>query len=219
MAGTKCIAVFGGSGKTGQELISAALKKGFDVRGLFRPGSEPQGMLSGLEVIIGQVTESADIRRTLEGTSGAIVVFGPRLGRRNHPQAFCAEATAKIVTEMKALGIHRLIVQTGAMAGGDTPNWSRGVRMLVHSYRRRYPEIDADRDAQEVITKKSGLDWTLAKPFRISGARGKNKEKVRVAQDLHIGAFTSIRRADLVEFLVDEFVPGVFHKQAVYVVN
>ena len=216
MAKIPRLAVFGGSGKTGRELIAVALKKGSLVRALYRPGSEP-GQIPGLEIIIGQLTERGDIRRTLEGTDGAILVFGPRLGRHAHPEPFCADATSRVIAEMKRLGIGRLICQTGAMAGGNTPNWSKVVRKFVARYRRQYPLIDADRDAQEVVVKESGLDWTLAKPFRISGARGKGR--VRVAPAIRIGAFTSIRRADLAEFLVDEFTTGRFHKQAVYIVN
>jgi len=216
MAKIPCLAVFGGSGKTGRELIAVALKKGLLVRALYRPGSEP-GQIPGLEIIIGQLTERGDIRRTLEGTDGAILVFGPRLGRHAHPEPFCADATSRVIAEMKRLGIGRLICQTGAMAGGNTPNWSKVVRKFVARYRRQYPLIDADRDAQEVVVKESGLDWTLAKPFRISGARGKGR--VRVAPAIRIGAFTSIRWADLAEFLVDEFTTGRFHKQAVYIVN
>ena len=217
MADTQSIAVFGGSGKTGSELISVALRKGLRVRALYRPGSEPKGASTGLEVITGQLTELGDIRRTLEGTIGAILVFGPRLGKRNHPVPFCAVATTNIIAEMKQLGIPRLIVQTGAMAGGDNPNWSKGVRWFVGRYRKSYPEINADRDRQEVLTKESDLDWTLVRPFRISGARGKGEP--RVGSGIHIGMFTSIRRTDLAEFLVDELRAGRFHGQAVYIVN
>jgi hypothetical protein len=42
---------------------------------------------------------------------------------------------------------------------------------------------------------------------------------VRVAPAIRIGAFTSIRRTDLAEFLIDECLPGRFQKQAVYIVN
>lgn len=211
------IAVFGGSGKTGREVVRVALAKGFGVRALYRPGSEPKEAIPGLEAITGQLTEPKDIRRTLEGAIGAIVVFGPRLGRRNNPQPFCADATKSIVVEMKKLGIRRLIVQTGAMAGGDTPNWSRGVRWFVGRYRKNYPEINKDRDAQEIVTKESGLGWTLVKPFRISGARG--KEHARVDTAIRIGMFTSIRRTDLAEFHVNEIANGRFHGQAVYIVT
>lgn len=165
----------------------------------------------------GQLTEPADIRRNLEGTDGVAVVFGPRLGRGKHPVPFCAEATKIIVAEMKNLGINRLIVQTGAMAGGDNPNWSRGVKWFVGRYRKQYPEINADRDAQEIVTKESGLDWTLVRPFRISGARGNGHP--HMAPAIRIGMFTSIRRRDPVEFELGELTKGRFHRQIVYIVS
>ncbi len=217
MAAEESIAVFGGSGNTGQEVIGVALRKGLRVRALYRPGSEPTSVASGLEVISGQLRETAAVRRTLEGTSGAVLVFGPRLGRGRNPEPFCASATATIVAEMKALGIERLVCQTGAMAGGDTPNWSRAVRRFVRRNRRRYPAIDAERDRQEAAVKSSGLDWTVAKPFRISRARGKGH--VRAAPAIRISVFTSVRRADLAEFHVDELTDRRFHHQAVYVVT
>lgn len=218
MVELKCVAVFGGSGKTGQELISAALKKGLKVRALYRPGSEPQESLPGLEIITGQVNEPTDIRKTLEGANGSIVVFGPRLGKRKNPQPFCADATAKIIAEMKKLGISRLIVQTGAMAGGgDSPDLSKGVRRFAASYKRDYPAIYADRESQEAATRESGLDWTLVRPFRIANGRGKGNP--RVAQSVRIGMFNSIRRTDLAEFLIDEALAGRFHKQVVFIVN
>jgi len=217
MGETKCIAIFGGSGMTGQELIAAALKKGLRVKALYRPGSVPPSPPHGVEVITGLLDSADDVKRTLEGTDGAVIVFGPRLKRKRPADVFCAAATANIISEMKKLGIERLVCQIGAMAGGDTPNWSWFVRSFVRSYRKNFPAVNADRDAQEVAVKESGLDWTLVKPFRISKARGKGH--VRAAQAVRIGMFTSVRRSDLAEFLVNEFMAGRFHQQAIYVVT
>jgi len=214
---TKCIAVFGGSGLVGKELISAALRRGLLVKALYRPGSEPQGQTKGLEVITGQLTEPSKIRRTLEGTMGAICVFGPRLGKGKDPQPFCADATARIVEEMKKFGMERLIVQTGAMAGGDSPNWSWAVRRFVKSYRKNYPEIDKDRDAQEMVTKDSGLDWTVTRTFRISGAKGTGR--VRALENVRISFFTKTPRADFADFLLDELLDGSHHRKTIYVVK
>ena len=144
-------------------------------------------------------------------------MFGPRLSRHVQGDVFCAAATTNIIEAMKSLGIERLVCQTGAMAGGDTPNWSPFVRRFVKSYRRNFPQVDADRDAQEAAVKASGLDWTLTKPFRISGAAGKGR--VRVAPAIRIGMLTRVRRPDLARFLVDEIVEGRWHRQAVYVVT
>ena len=201
----------------GRELVDAALEKGLCVKALYRPGSEPQSQKRGLQAITGQLTESADIRNTLEGTIGAICVFGPRLGRGKNPKPFTADATARIVEEMKKLGMNRLIVQTGAMAGGDTPNWSWFVRRFVKSYRKNYPEIDKDRDAQEAVTKSSGLDWTLVKPFRISG--GKGTGRVRAHENVRISFLTHTPRPDLAEFLLKELMDGSHHRKAIYVVK
>ncbi len=214
---TKCIAVFGASGLVGKELVDAALEKGLCVKALYRPGSEPQVRMRGLLAITGQLTESADINKTLEGTIGAICVFGPRLGRGKDPKPFTADATARIVEEMKKLGMNRLIVQTGAMAGGNTPNWSWFVRRFVKSYRKNYPETDKDRDAQEAVTKNSGLDWTLVKPFRISG--GKGTGRVRAHENVRISFLTHTPRPDLAEFLLKELMDGSHHRKAIYVVK
>ena len=91
------------------------------------------------------------------------------------------------------------------------------VRFFVRSYRKKFPAVDKDRDAQEVAVKESGLNWTLVKPFRISGA--KPKGTVRAASAIRITAFTSTRRADLAEFLIKEFSESRFRGQAVYVVS
>ncbi len=211
------IAVFGASGKTGREVIASAIRQGVRVKALYRPGSEPATPSRGLEVVTGQLTNPDDVRRALQGTDGAILVFGPRLSRKVHGDVFCAAATATVIREMKGLGIRRLVCQTGAMAGGDSPNWSWAVRGFVRRYRRNFPEVDADRDAQEAEVKASGLDWTVAKPFRISGAKGKGH--VRAAPNLRIGMFTSTRRADLADFLVAEVRAGRFPGQAIYVLT
>jgi putative NADH-flavin reductase len=213
----KCIAVFGGSGLVGEELVAAALRRGLQVKGLYRPGSEPRGQTKGLEVITGQLTDSSKIQRTLDGTVGAICVFGPRLGKKNNPQPFCADATAKIIEEMKKLGMGRLIVQTGAMAGGDSPNWSWFVRRFVKSYRKNYPEIDKDRDAQEAVTRASGLDWTITRTFRISG--GKGSGEVRALENVRISFSTHTPRPDFAKFLLDELISGTHHRKTIYVVK
>lgn len=220
MAGV--IAVFGASGNTGQAVIAAARTQGLRVRGLYRPGSEPHNAPDGLEVVTGDLTSAGDVQRALTRTDGAIVVFGPRLGGMfskppEAPQPFCAPATRIIVAQMRELGIRRLVCQTGAMAGNGVANWSWFVRRFVRRYRRIVPAIASDRDEQESVVQQSGLDWTVVRPFRISGGHGVGR--VRVAPAIRINAFTSVPRDDLAQFLVEEASAGRFHNQTVYVVK
>lgn len=216
------IAVFGASGNTGRSVVACALRKGVRVRALYRPGSEPNPVPPGLEVVTGQLTQRDDVGRVLAGTEAAVLVFGPRLGGLFSkppvpPEAFCTPATANVVAEMQRLGVRRIVCQTGAMAGKGTANWSRGVGRFVQNYWRKFPEIAADRDRQERVVQESGLDWVVVRPFRISRARGVGK--VHAAPAIHIGLFTSIRRDDLADFLVSEATAGRFHGQAVYAVK
>ncbi len=220
MAGV--VAVFGGSGGTGRDVIAAALRRGVAVRALYRPGSEPREVPPGLKVLTGQLSAAADVRRTLEGSDGAICVFGPRLGGLfskplEAPTAFCAAATANVVAEMRQLGVRRLVCQTGAMAGDHASEWSGGVRRFVRNYRRKFPEIAEDRDEQERVVAASGLDWTIVKPFRISPKRGVGQ--MRAAPAIRISMLTSIRRQDLADLLVREVTGGQFHRQAVFAVK
>lgn len=217
MAADACIAVFGGSGNTGREVIRVALAKGVRVRALYRPASQPANPPQGLEIVVGLPTDPDDVARTLRGTSSAILVFGPRLHRGVKPDVFCAVATQNVIAAMKALGMQRIVCQTGAMAAADNRNWSWGVRRFVRTYRRNFPEVNADRNAQEAAVVASGLDWLVAKPFRISGARAKGR--VRALKDAHIGMFTSVRRADLAAFLIDEATNGRHHRVALNVVT
>lgn len=217
MANKECIAVFGASGKTGQAVLRAAWKKGLGVRALYRPGSDPPTPPPDLQVIRGQLTSPDDVRETLTGAAGAILAFGPRLRRGVPGDVFCAAATREAITAMKALGVARLVCQTGAMAGGDHPNWSWGVRRFVGRYREQFPTVAADRDAQEEAVNASGLDWLIARPFRISGAKAKGS--VRAGPDLRIGMLTSTRRDDLATFLVDQVVRGTLHRTAVFVIS
>lgn len=69
------IAVFDGSGNTGREVTGAALKRGPRVRALYRRGSVPRDEIAGLEVVTGQLSAPADVRRVLEGADGAILGF------------------------------------------------------------------------------------------------------------------------------------------------
>jgi len=117
------------------------------VRALYRPGSKPQRRPQGLEIVAGQLSSTDDIGRTLEGADAAVIVFGPKLKKNRPADVFCAKATADIIAEMKRLGIQRLVCQTGAMAGGDVPNWSRMVHSFVRSYRKNFPGRRGSRRA------------------------------------------------------------------------
>jgi len=107
------------------------------------------------------------------------------------------------------------VCQTGAMIGGDVPNWTWAVRLMVRMFRRQRPAVAADRMRQEQLVRGSGLEWTLVKPPRLT--EGPAGGRVMAGVDLRIGLLSKISRADLASFLVAECVAPRYVKQSVYV--
>lgn len=90
------IAVFGGSGATGQVFIPKMLNDGFNVRALAR---RPDALWNpvGLTVLQGELLDAAAVAATVVGRQAAVCLFGPR---PPYTDIFCAEATCNIVAAM-----------------------------------------------------------------------------------------------------------------------
>lgn len=212
------IAVFGASGTTGQAIVEAALRRGLEVRALYRPGSQPGEPAKGLEVVTGHLASTDDVRRTLTGTEAATCAFGPRIRRDGPaPAPFCEAATANVIAGMRVLEIERLVVQTGAMATGDDANLGSSYRRMRSRYRERFHDLAVDREAQERVVQESGLDWLLVRPPRI--VPGGPTGRLKVAETARIGLLAKARVGDLAEFHCDELARPRFHREAVYVLG
>jgi len=205
------LAVFGASGRTGHLVVDVALSRGMGVRALVRPNADCDAR-PGFEVLRGSLDEGDDVTATLSGTTAACCVFGPRVTSQ---APFCARATAQVIAAMKVTGVQRLVGLTGAMVGDLPPNVSLAMRVLAHVYRRRVPDLAADATEQERLVMASGLDWTLAKPPRLTDATPTGR--VRADPALRVGLSSRVGRGDLAVFLVDEMTHARHLRQRVYV--
>ena len=192
------ICIFGASGATGLALTQQALARGFAVTAFVRGQAAGAKLPPGATVVVGSLLDRADVAHAIVGADAVICVFGPR---PTSPEVFCAEATRNIIEAMRAHGMRRLICQTGAMIG-DYPHLSWFMRMMRSSYQKQQPALADDRAEQERVVVASGLDWTVVKPPRLTtrAARG----RIRSGENLKVGAFSSISRADLARFMLDE---------------
>ncbi len=208
------IAVFGGSGATGKALILCTLKEGVKVRALSRSAGGIDPSLLGLEVLEGSLSNRDDVLATLQGCSAAVCVFGPRPPYRD---IFCAEATATIVAAMHKIGVRRLVCQTGGMIGEYRSNRTLTFQLMTDMFRRRSPELATDREGQERVVMESGLSWTIVKPPRL--ADGDAKGRWQAGPDVRVGMLSSITRADLAAFLLEEALASTHVGQAVFIRN
>jgi len=196
MSGKLCI--FGASGATGLALTQQALACGYDVTAFVRSQAAKEKLPSGVTVVVGNLLDRGDVARAVVGAEAVICAIGPR---PSSPEPFCAAATANIIEAMRAHGVHRLICQTGALIG-DYLHLSWFMRMMRNSYRKQQPSLAADRAEQERLVAASELEWTVVKPPRLTN--GPARDHIRSGESLKVGALSSISRADLARFMLDE---------------
>jgi putative NADH-flavin reductase len=111
--------------------------------------------------------------------------------------AACADGIRSAVTAMKAAGLTRLIAVSahGVLETHDKSLYSRAVWAGVAERMR-------DKEAMEPIITGSGLNWTIVRPPKLSDHDPTGK--YATGADLPIRVWSSIGRADLAAFLIDE---------------
>jgi uncharacterized protein YbjT (DUF2867 family) len=208
------LALFGGSGATGREVIRQGLAREIKIKALARNADAFKECPAGLEIIEGSLLEAADVERTLQDCTAVCCVFGPR---PPYTDLFCAPATVAIVAAMHKLNIHRLVCQTGGMIGDYPDNRSLAFKAMVRMFNSKMPAGARDRTEQERIIKESGLEWTIVKPSRLT--LGPAKGRVVAGPWVKLGMLSSISRADLAAFLIRELFQPAHAGQAVFIKN
>lgn len=153
-----------------------------------------------------------DIADAVRGASAVCCVFGPHAG---DTVPFCAAFTRLIVEAMRAEGVPRLVCVTGAMIGALPRNVSPVVRLLARTFRWHSADIADDRARQEAVVMKSGLDWTLVKPPRLTD--GPKGGVVHADPALPVGVTSRVSRLDLADFVFRAATQSRFVGQRVYV--
>lgn len=210
--GVDTVAIFGGSGATGQVLIRQASGRGIKVRALVRNVNSVSFGSDRVELLEGSLSSLDDVTSCLTGCGAVICVFGPR---PPYADIFCEDATSTIVTAMQKLGIRRLVCQTGGMIGEYPANRTPPFQLMSDMFKRRSPQVANDRVGQESVVMHSGLAWTIVKPPKLTD--GKAKGKWLVGPDVRVGLLSSISRNDLAYFLAAETLIPQHIGQAVFI--
>jgi putative NADH-flavin reductase len=188
------IVVLGASGATGRHVVSTALERGHRAVALVRrPGTfAPREGL--IETTWPDVTDTSALIHALPGADVVISALG---GASNGPTTVCTDGIHSAVTAMKKAGVTRLIAVSahGVLETHDKSLYSLAVWANVAERMR-------DKETMEPLITASGLRWTIARPPKLSDHAASGK--YTAGTDLPIRVWTSIGRADLAAFLIDE---------------
>lgn len=209
----KTIAIFGASGKTGEEILKEASSLGLTIRAIVRRHSTilPMGKIRAIEC---DYNNKDDIKKSIKDVDGVIIVFGPR---SPYTDVFCEKTTSNIIEAMKAVGIKRLICQTGAMIGDYIRNRSVFFELMCRMYRSQNPLGYNDRVQQERVIKESGLDWTIIKPPRLINENGNGD--VSAGENVSVGLLSSISRRSLAKFILEEVHNRRYFNKSIFIRN
>jgi uncharacterized protein YbjT (DUF2867 family) len=199
VAGTPTkVLVLGASGGTGRLIVQKALAQGYDVAALVRTAEKGKD-LGDAKLVIGDARDEAVLRQALSGVDAVISALGTPVSPFREV-TLLSTATRALVAAMKAKGVSRLVTITGVGAGNSAGHGGFLFDRLILPLLLRH--VYADKDRQEAIIRKSGLDWVLVRPAILNNKPGRGK--VRALEDptgFHGG---SISREDVASFVVEQ---------------
>jgi len=188
------IVFLGATGATGRHAVDRALSRGHQVTALVRrPGSFiPADNLT--EVVWTDLADRATLTSALTGADTVISALG---GAAKGPTTVCSDAMRSLVPAMDKADVARLLAISahGVAETHDKSLYALAVWAGV-AHRMR------DKEQMESLITSSGLDWTIVRPPALNDTPATGR--YRVSADLPIRLWSSIGRADLATFLVDE---------------
>ena len=194
----------GATGRTGSRLLAQALELGHEVTAFVRhPRKLPSRLYRPLEggsvspllrVVRGHVRDRGALAEAVRGAEAVLSVFGGGVRKEGR---VLTEGMQAVTGAMKSAGVRRLVVESAFGAGDsrDRGPYCRWVRRVVRS---EY----ADTEAMEAVVRESGLDWVLVRPTLLTNRR--LTRRYRVAEDLEVGWFPRIPRADVAHFMLTQ---------------
>jgi putative NADH-flavin reductase len=145
--------VIGATGRTGREIVEQALARGHHVTAFVR---SPQGVKSRnerLTVVEGSAMDENGLVNAMQNHDAVVSTLGPRQVFK--PSSMLHDSAVATTRAMQCSGVRRLVVLSSGAHFPGIPN--RIASFIMRNHLR-------DSLTMEEIVKRSGLDWTLARP-------------------------------------------------------
>jgi len=149
--------VIGATGRVGREIVKQALVRGHDVTAFVRSPESVTLKNERLTVLKGNVMDENQLFDTMENHDAVLSALGPREVFK--PSSLLHDSALATTRAMQRSGVKRLVILSAAAHFPGVPN--RIVSFILRNHMR-------DSLAMEEIVQGSGLDWTIARPPRLT---------------------------------------------------
>ena len=149
--------VIGATGRTGREIVQQALARGHHVTGFVRSPESISVKNERLSVLKGNVMDKNQLFQAMQNQDAVISTLGPREVFK--PTSMLHDSAVATTRAMNRSGVKRLVVLSAAAHFPGIPN--RIASFIMRNHMR-------DSLAMEEIVQSNGLDWTIARPPRLT---------------------------------------------------
>ncbi len=201
------LAIFGGTGLTGRQLLTLALDRGMEVVALARQPSKLAEFHGSLKVIEGSATDVTAVERAVTGSNAVLSAMGQV---KDSPPDILTTASLNIVGAMKKSGVRRVVILTDTSVEdpGDSPPFRH--RILRGTLRLINGKLARDSTPAAEAVSGSGLDWTVVRAAILTNGPRRGRYSVG---PLAVGRPLRVSRADVAEFMLSCATEGRFVNQ------
>src|SRR5437868_14905976 len=149
--------VIGATGRTGREVIQQALARNHHVTAFVRSPASLPLKNERLSVLKGNAMDENQLFRAIQNHDAVLSTLGPREVFK--PTSMLHDSAVATTRAMNRSGVKRLVVLSAAAHFPGIPN--RIASFIMRNHMR-------DSLAMEEIVQSNGLDWTIARPPRLT---------------------------------------------------
>ncbi len=149
--------VIGATGRTGQEIVQEALARGHDVTAFVRSPESITLRNERLTVLKGNAMDENELFDAMQNHGAVLSTLGPREPFK--PSSMLHDSAVATTRAMNRSGVRRLLLLSAAAHFPGVPN--RIISFILRKHMR-------DSLSMEEIVQASGLDWTIARPPRLT---------------------------------------------------
>jgi putative NADH-flavin reductase len=149
--------VIGATGRTGLEIVKQALVRGHYVTAFVRSPENITLRNDRVTVVEGNAMDEEQLFNAMQSHDAVLSTLGPRDVFK--PSSLLRDSARATTGAMKRAGVKRLLILSAAAHFPGIPN--RIVSFVLRNHMR-------DSRAMEQIVQGSDLDWTIARPPRLT---------------------------------------------------
>jgi putative NADH-flavin reductase len=186
------LVVLGATGGVGLEIVRQAIERGHSVTAFVRSPERLKPFQDRIGVRQGDLLNSSDLERAIEGHDAVLSGFGPRVPIAKGDANLLRDFAVALTTAMKQACVRRVVVVSTAFLFRDSivpPTYLVG--------RLFFRGVVIDATAMERVIGESNLDWTIVRPPQLTDKPYTGRYRVREG---HLPRFGfNVSRADVAD--------------------